>query len=378
MNVSKTYKVIIVSAVLVVVSGIILLSLNSSPEQPDNPPTDFVQKSKSVPSKNFSIRRQLSVTTDEIPTHPDDESADPMKVSREKIEEYLKLHNRDAASLLAAFHASGDKDNPADINYLKEAAANFPNDPHVQFTILAQWTSLEQSAFPEDKRKWLEAFKVSSPSNSLANYLSAQEYFKSKQPDAAIKELVEAAGKSQFADYTMETYLGAEELCRFSEKAPRMANTAAMSAMSSDLLPTLANIKGVAQGIQDAQKGYLDTGDTASVERLAQTGVGLANRLTSGEGGRFIISHLVGIATENIALKSLDQDTSYDFLGGQTPSQRVDENKQQKAAFRELSVSFGAVYPTLTEVERASYAERVKIYGEIEAMRWLKAKLATR
>jgi len=374
MNVPKTYKVIAVSAVLVAVGGIVLHFLNPSPEQSANPPTDFAQESKSAPAKNFPIRRQLSVSADEIPIHPDDESADPMKVSREKIEEYLKLHNRDAASLLAAFHASGDKDNPADINYLKEAAANFPDDPHVQFTVLAQWTSLEQRAFPEDRRKWLDAFKASSPSNSLANYLSAQDYFKNKQPDVAFKELVEATGKSQFAVYTMESYLGAEELSRFSGKTTLFANPEASTAVASDLLSTLANLKGVAQGIGDGQKQYLDAGDTASVERLAQMGMGLANRLTSGEGGRFMISHLVGIATENIALKPLDQNTSYDFLGGKTPSQRLDENKQQKAVFRELSVSFGAVYPTLTEVERASYAERVKIYGELEAMRWLKAK----
>ena len=109
------------------------------------------------------------------------------------------------------------------MNYLKEAATNFPGDPQVQLTVLAQ------DAFPEDRRKWLDAFKASSPSNSLANYLSARDYFKNNQQDAAMKELLEASGKGQFADYAMESYLGAAELSRFAGASPLIANTAAMS-----------------------------------------------------------------------------------------------------------------------------------------------------
>src|SRR6185437_7654844 len=73
------------------------------------------------------------------------------RLPREKVEEYLARRHRDVASLLAAFHALQDT------NYLREAATNFPNDPQVQWTILAQ------DAFPQDRRKWLDAFKTSSP-----------------------------------------------------------------------------------------------------------------------------------------------------------------------------------------------------------------------
>jgi hypothetical protein len=248
---------------------------------------------------------------------------------------------------------------------LKEAATNYPNDPHVQLTVLAH------DAFPEDRRKWLDAFKASSPSNALANYLSARDYFKNNQPDAAIKELMEASGKAQFADFTMESYLGGAEISRFGGASPLIANTAAMSVMSSDLLPELANLKGIAQGVLDMQKQYLNSGDTASVQNLSQMSLGLADRLTSGDGGKFIISQLVGMATEAIALKSLDQNTSYDFLGGKTPGQRLEELKQQKLAFRELTQTMGPQFITLPEDEQKSYFDRVKIYGEVAAMRWL-------
>jgi len=359
-------KAIVTLAILVVIGGMIFHFFDRSPEQPASSPPEILQKPIPASSQNFFSRSQRAATVRDAASELNDGAANPLAIPREKIEEYLTLHKRNAASLLAAYHASGDADNPVgDINYLKEAATNYPNDPHVQWTVLAHDT------FPEDRRKWLDAFKASSPGNSLANYLSARDYFKNNQPDAAIKELTEASGKTQFADFTMESYLGGEEISRFGGASPLIANTAAMSAMAGDLLPELTNMKGIAQGVLDMQKQYLNSGDTASVQNLSQMSLGLADRLTSGDGGKFIISQLVGMATEAIALKSLDQNTSYDFLGGKTPAQRLEELKQQKLAFRELSLNFSSAFINATEGERASYTERVKIYGEVAAMRWL-------
>ena len=94
------------------------------------------------------------------------------KLPRAKVEAWLAKHNRDAMSLLAAFRALDDT------NYLNEAATNFPNDPQVELAVLAH------DEFPADRRKWLDLFKASSPSNSLANYLSAQDYFRNGNTDA--------------------------------------------------------------------------------------------------------------------------------------------------------------------------------------------------
>jgi hypothetical protein len=367
-------KALVTLAILVALGGMIFSFFKHSPEQPANPPPDILQKAKSSSSQNFSSRRQFSSPAQEAPAQTNDLLAEilALKLPREKIEEYLKLHNRDAASLLAAYHASGDADHPVgDINYLKEAATNFPNDPHVQWTVLSQWTALETSAFPEDKRKWLDAFKASSPSNSLANYLSAENYFKSGQPDAAIKELLAATDKSSFGGFAMESFLNEDELYRASGKSPLEASRAALSGMANDVLPELANMKVVAQGIQSAQKQYATAGDTASVENLAQMGMGLANRFNSGDSGKLIISQLVGISIQAISLQPLNQNTSYDFLGGETPAQKLAELKQQKVALRELTQSFESIVPTMTEAETISYAERAKIYGEVAAMRWV-------
>jgi hypothetical protein len=316
----------------------------------------------SLTNRAHHFSHRLSTADSE--TFDDADKIGLLKIPREKVEEYLRKHNRDMASLLAAFHALQDT------NYLNEAATNFPNDPRLQWTILAR------NAFPEDRRKWLDSFKTSSPSNSLANYLSAQDYFKNNQPDAAMKELLAASGKSQFKDYSMDTILDGEDLGRFSGSSPMDTHIASMAGMAGDILPELSNFKGIATGIRDMQQQYVNSGDMASVQNLAQAGLSLTDRLTGGDSGKFIINQLVGMACEAVVLDSLDKNTAYDFLGGETPTQRLAELKQQKASIKELIQNQSPLLMSGNEDQTAGYWERTKIYGELEAMRWLQQQTA--
>jgi len=277
---------------------------------------------------------------------------------KDKVEEYLAKHHRDLGSLLAAFHALQDT------NYLLEAATNFPNDPRLQWTILAR------DAFPADRRKWLDAFKASSPSNSLANYLSAQDYFKNNQPDAAMKELLAASSKGQFTDYSMDTILDMENLSQFNGNSAMEAQIESMAAMAGDNLPELADFKGIATGIRGMQQQYLTSGDTASAQNLSQAGVDLADHLMTGDSGKFVINQLVGIASETIVLQNLDQNTAYGFLDGETPAQRLADLKQEKASITQFTKNQNAFF-TMSSDQQATYWERIKIYGELPAMQWL-------
>lgn len=139
----------------------------------------------------------------------------------------------------------------------------------------------------------------------------------------------------------------------------------------------LATFKNLAQDIADLQKQYLDAGDTGSAERLAQIGVALANRLDSGDGAKLLINQLVGIAIEPMVFKQLNQNVGYDFLGGKTPQDRLAELKQQKLSLKDLAKSSErAVLANLTEAELLSYFDRQKVYGEVEAKRWLQQRMA--
>jgi hypothetical protein len=300
----------------------------------------------------------------------------PQALAREAIEAYLSRHRRDAASLLAAFHASFYVNQPAgitdymnepvgDTKYLKEAATNFPHQPQVQ------WVVLSQNAFPEERRKWLDSFKTTLPDNSLPNYLSAQDYFKNGQTESALNEVAEAATKSQFKDFGLDIRLDEEQLYLAAGKTPGEANTAAAGAQAAELLPELAGLKRVAQSLDELGQQYQSAGDSDSAKRIAQLGLALADKLNAGDGTGLIIGQLVGIAVEKIMLQRLEPNEPCDFLGGLTPAQRLEQLNQQKNSLREWLRLRDAVYATMTEDVWASYVQRQKIYGEAEALRWL-------
>jgi hypothetical protein len=286
-------------------------------------------------------------------------NADVQQTPRQKVEEWLAMHHRSAASLLAAFHVLDDT------NYLKEAATNFPNDPRIELAVLLR------NVFPEDRHKWLDLFKTSSPSNSLANYLSAQAYFQNGQSEAAVKDLVTATGKPEFENYYLESQLDSEELGHFLGKSALDSSEAALAGSSEDLMLQLMTLKQLASQMTDLQKQELNVRDNDSAENLAQMGTMLGDQLSSGASGKYIINQLVGVNIETMMLQQLDPNTGYGFLDGQTPAQKLAELKQQKADLSQLDKSFQAIAPNLTDAERVSFQERTKIYGEVAAMRWL-------
>lgn len=279
------------------------------------------------------------------------------KTLRQKVEEWLALHHRSATSLLAAFHVMNDT------NYLKEAATNYPDNPRVDLTVLARNT------FPDDRRKWLDLFQASSPGNSLANYLSAQTYFQNGQSDAAVKDLVAATGKSQFENYALESQLDTEELGLFCGESPLKSIEMARAGSAADA--ALGTIRQLAAEMADLQKQELNVGDAASAENLAQMGTILGDQLNSGANGNYVVNQLTGIAVESALLEQLNLNTSYDFLGGMTPAEMLRELKDQKFKLSQLQKDFDANYSNLTDAGKVNFQERVKIYGEVAAMRWV-------
>lgn len=345
----------VLMVVLLLATGIALLlklGASATKKKPATVPLDASQSDFRYHYAPLSIHPAIDQS------EPESNPIEQPRISHEHAEAWLAKHNRSAMSLLAAFRARGDT------NYLNEAATNFPDDPRVGLAVLSR------NAFPEERRKWLDLFKAAAPSNSLANYFSAQDHFKNGNTDEAVQELLAASGKSQFDNHAMETQLDAEELYLDSGKTSHEAIVAAMSDMSVECLPQLATLKAVAGGIRDLMQERTGVGDADSVANLAQMGLGIADKLNSGDSGKHLINQLVSMATETIALSQLNQSAAYDFLDGQTPAQIVEQNKQEKAAFRELLRNYEVASVQLTESETVNYYRRVQIYGEIEAMKW--------
>jgi len=353
---SSPFKKLLLGLLLLAMGAALLLHFINSELKPQEKAPPKISKSG---FEYHYTPPALPVSNNKPEAEPESDAAGQPKLPREKVEAWLAKHNRNASSLLAAFRAMGDT------NYLNEAATNFPNDPHVELAVLAR------DEFPADRRKWLDLFKASSPSNSLANYFSAQDYFKNGNTDAAVNELLAASGKSQFDNHATEIQLDAEELYLDSGKSSREATSFAMSDMSGEDLPELATIKRVDQGIADLMQQKLAAGDAESAANLAQMGMMIGDKLNSVDSGKYLINQLVGTATEAIVLQHLDQNTAYDFLDGQTPAQVLQENKQQKVALRGMLTNFQAAYPSLTDAELNNYVQRSRIYGEAAAMQWV-------
>src|SRR5207245_2489897 len=99
--------------------------------------------------------------------------------------------------------------------------------------------------------------------------------------------------------------------------------------------------------------------------------------LRSGDADKFVIKQLVGNAIEAIMLSQLDPNGNYDFIGGKSPNGRLAEIKEQKASLNGLRQAMQDALPDMTEAELLSYTERQRLYGELDAMRWLQQRRNT-
>jgi RNA polymerase sigma factor (sigma-70 family) len=291
-----------------------------------------------------------------------DQVIEAPKLSVGEIETYLQQNKRSVESLLAAFRVSGDK------AYLREAATSFPNDPAVQFATIAF------DVFPEQRRQWLEAFKGTSPDNAVAWYLSALDYFKTKQPDLALQELGEATRKDSFNAYASQASQAVEEMYDLAGRPPLEAKYASTCGV---LKPHLSQLKSLGTEMMQLRQQYQDQGDTASANSLAYMGLVLGTRLGTGANNQSIIDQLVGIAIEKNVLGQLDATGSYEFLG-RPVSEVVADLDRQKQSIRQATEFKQQLVPSLNATDLVNYLDREKLYGEPEATAWLHAKYGQR
>jgi hypothetical protein len=222
----------------------------------------------------------------------------------------------------------------------------------------------------EERRDRLERFKTAAPENALADYLSAREHLKNGRADLAVADLLTADKKTRFQDYSLDAMQNGEELYLHSGKTPIEAK---VLGGSTTLLPHLAQLRGLARDMAALQVQYLAGGDTASAENLAQMGMRLGQQLTQGEGSRFLINQLVGLAAAKDVLTPLDAQKKYDFLHD-TPAHYLEQMNAQRTVIRENSQYVEQWIQSASEPDLISYFDRIKVFGESEAIAWLRKR----
>jgi hypothetical protein len=270
----------------------------------------------------------------------------------EQVEGYLKDNHRSVESLLGAFRTTNDK------SLLKEAEEKFPKDPRVAFA------AATQSDSPEERRKWMDAFKQSSPDNALPNLLSASDYFKSGQNDQALQDVMSAAGKP-IQDYELDFLQSSQEAFLAAGYSPDEAKT--MASMSL-LLPQVKDYKQVALSLADLAKSYQQAGDPASAQASLQLAFDLGGRVNTPDSAT-LIQVLVGNAMERIALGGMDPNAIFGG-GNQTVQSQIDVLNQQRAALKALNDQWLILAPLMSNQDVRNFEDRRWFFGEQAAEQW--------
>jgi hypothetical protein len=276
-------------------------------------------------------------------------------LTAEQVDAFLKANGRRASSLLAAYRTSHD------LGLLREAMGKYPEDPQVAFeAVTSPWLSADE------KRPWLKTFEQTDPENSLANYLSAIDDFKSGRTDEAIRELAGTSGK-RLDDYTQTRIQDDADVYL---SAGYSAAEADMASTESVILPQLAPLKQLGQQLVDLANSYNQAGDSASAQSALQMALRLGQSLdTSQSSTPVLISQLVGLAVERMALGAMDPNAS--IGNGQTVQDELDRIAQNKQTIHALNSQSQPLMQNLTDQDWVNFTNRRLLFGEAAAMRWV-------
>jgi hypothetical protein len=212
----------------------------------------------------------------------------------------------------------------------------------------------------------LDVFKQTAPENSLPNYLSALEHFKAGRTEQAIQDLSAAAGKPRYEDYSWDFIQGGQEAYRsagYSEAEARIIPSMAL------VLPQLVELKQLNEQMINLATAYRQAGDEASAQAAIQMDAALGQRLDV-PGNTALITQLVGMSIESIALRQMDPNASYGN-SGETVQQRLDEVNQRRTTLTDFAKQLDGIYETISAADWISYHDRWLAFGEDNAVRWL-------
>lgn len=277
------------------------------------------------------------------------------KLTSAQVEAFLKANRTNATSLLAAYRTSGDE------ALLKDAMEKYPNDPSVAFEALE-----DKNLSPGEQRQWLDAFEKNAPDNALANYLSAYNDFESGKIDEGIQELTGASGKG-LNDYSLQRAQEDEEAYLSAGYSPEEAARISDSWLT---LSQLYQIKHLGVDLVDLANAYNQSGDQASAQATYQMALDLGQRYQDPSTDWTLISQLVGIAIQKIALSAMDPNAPYGN-SGQTVQDQLSQLNQNRTAITQLSNQAVPLLPALSDQDMLNYENRRRTFGELAAMQWV-------
>jgi len=283
-----------------------------------------------------------------------------VKLTHDQAEAFLSANGRTAVNLLAAFRTTRDA------SLLEEAMGKFPNDPQVAFEATQGTVTGSLHLSPAEQRQWLDNFEKNAPKNSLANYLSAADYFNNGDIEHGVQELAAGSGKS-LDDYNASR---AESDIEAYQSAGYSLAESTQFGTSQLMLPQLLQLKSLTQETAQLAAAYRQSGDTAAAQNVLQLADTLGRQYAAPVPGEPTISQLVGIAIEKIALNSMDPNAPYGD-NGQTVQDRLNQLTQQRTQLVQLNQQTESLLPSLTPEDLITYKNRWLMLGEANAEQWI-------
>jgi hypothetical protein len=279
-----------------------------------------------------------------------------LKLDGEQLARYLHDNRGSAEAWLTVSRLTGN------LASLRQAAQTFPNDPQVQLELAMRGET------PDERRQALNAFRQAAPENALGDYLSALDNFHRGQPDAAIQDLLQADAHTRLDDHTLEMLQSSEEAYLSADYSAAEAKAAAMLGLQRIQVAPLKELSTV---ISDLQRQYTQRGDSESAQAVVQLGLALGQKVQNQS--QFLIDDLIGMGIEKRFLSQLPPATVIE-ANGQTASERLAAMRARQEELRRITGSAATLLSGLNENEAVAYFDRQKLYGELEALRWLKQK----
>lgn len=275
-----------------------------------------------------------------------------LELTSKNIEDFLRLKDRSATSLLSAYQHTGDE------TLLREAQERFPEHPHV----LAASLRAEES--PEKQLEHLEKLKRVDPENGMTNCVSAHLLLKLGRKEEALEEL-RSFGNKRINDFVVDMAWNSTEVLSLSGKATSESLITTLYEASN---PTIMQLRNLSDQLSSLSEEFASGGDPGAAEEIRAIHRQIGKQL---QQGTTVIDQLIGAKIE---ISALLEDSSPE---AQARIEQIDQaTKELMQGGQQVSALL--LQPGVSEVDRLLYIEHMREKGEPEANRWLLEKYPAR
>jgi hypothetical protein len=177
------------------------------------------------------------------------------------------------------------------------------------------------------------------------------------------------AAKGSWTDYSWQFMESSEEAYRSAGYSDIDAKIASQAPFQ---LPDLAPLKQLGVQLNQLAQSYQQAGDNTSAQNTLQLDAQLGQQLSATDA-QPLITTLVGMAVEKIALSSMDPNAPYGNTG-QTVQDAINQLTQQRQYIRDITSQFEIVQPSMSDQDILSFYQRRQAFGEPNAMQWIVSK----